>query len=32
MDYEISIHLFCYSLDSRLRLLLRFVNVLLERS
>ncbi len=32
MDDEISIaiHLFCHSLDSRLRLLLRWVKVLLE--
>ena len=30
MDDEISIHLFCHSLGSRLRLLLRLVKVLLE--
>jgi hypothetical protein len=30
MDDVISIHLFCHSLDSRLRLLLRLVKVLLE--
>ena len=30
MGDEISIYLFCHSLDSRLRLLLRLVKVLLE--
>ena len=30
MDDEISIHLFCHSLGSQLRLLLRLVKVLLE--
>ncbi len=30
MDYAISILLFCHSLDSRLRLLLRLIKVLLE--
>ena len=30
MDNEISIHLFCHSLRSRLKLLLRLVNVLLK--
>ncbi len=30
MDDEISIRLFCHSLDSRLRLLLRLMKVLLE--
>jgi hypothetical protein len=30
MDDRISNHLFCYSFDSRLRLLLRLVKVLLE--
>ena len=32
MDVEISIHLFCHSLDSWLKLLLRMVKVLLEFS
>ncbi len=30
MDDGISIHLFCHSLDARLRLVLRLLNVLLE--
>ncbi len=30
MDDGISVHLFCHSLDSRLRLVLRLVKVLLE--
>ncbi len=30
MDDEISIHLFCYSMNSRLRLLLRLVKIVLE--